>query len=47
MAFFCLSVSDPRFHGKGGAQYFYVVTAVESKGGESAFSNEVSADIPN
>lgn len=31
----------------GGAQYFYVVTAVESDGAESAFSNEVSADIPN
>src|SRR5215470_1779993 len=32
---------------EGGAQYFYVVTAVESDGAESAFSNEVSADIPN
>ena len=31
----------------GGAKYFYVVTAVESDGGESAFSNEVFADIPN
>jgi hypothetical protein len=30
-----------------GSQYFYVVTAVESSGAESAFSNEVSADIPN
>jgi hypothetical protein len=32
---------------EAGAQYFYVVTAVESDGDESAFSNEVSADIPN
>jgi len=32
---------------QGGAKYFYVVTAVESDGGESAFSNEVFADIPN
>ncbi len=30
-----------------GSHYFYVVTAVESDGAESAFSNEVSADIPN
>lgn len=30
-----------------GAHYFYVVTAVQSDGDESAFSNEVSADIPN
>ena len=40
-----LAYSDPTV--EGGAQYFYVVTAVESDGGESAFSNEVSADIPN
>ena len=32
---------------QSGAKYFYVVTAVESDGGESAFSNEVFADIPN
>jgi hypothetical protein len=30
-----------------GSHYFYVVTAVEPNGAESAFSNEVSADIPN
>jgi hypothetical protein len=29
------------------AHYFYVVTAVESNGSESEFSNEVAADIPN
>jgi len=32
---------------QSGAKYFYVVTAVEPDGGESAFSNEVFADIPN
>jgi hypothetical protein len=32
---------------QGGIQYFYVVTAVESDGDESPFSNEVSAEIPN
>lgn len=30
-----------------GSQYFYVVTAVESTGAESDFSNQVSADIPD
>jgi hypothetical protein len=30
-----------------GARYFYVVTAVESNSAESAYSNEVAADIPN
>jgi hypothetical protein len=30
-----------------GNHYFYVVTAVESNGAESAYSNEVAADIPN
>ncbi len=30
-----------------GAHYFYVVTAVESNSAESAYSNEVAADIPN
>jgi fibronectin type 3 domain-containing protein len=29
-----------------GATYFYVVTAVDSAGNESAFSSEVSATIP-
>jgi hypothetical protein len=31
----------------GGAHYFYVVTAVGESGPESAFSNEVSVEIPN
>lgn len=30
-----------------GSRYFYVVTAVEGTGTESAFSNEVSAEIPD
>jgi hypothetical protein len=32
---------------EAGAQYFYVVTAVESSGLESAFSNEVAAVVPD
>jgi hypothetical protein len=32
---------------EAGAQYFYVVTAVESNGLESAFSNEVAAVVPD
>ena len=32
---------------QSGDHYFYVVTAVASNGSESAFSNEVAADIPN
>jgi Transmembrane protein 131-like N-terminal len=31
----------------GGAHYFYVVTAVAEGGPESAYSNEVSVEIPN
>ena len=31
----------------GGAHYFYVVTAVGEGGPESAYSNEVSVEIPN
>ena len=31
----------------GGAHYFYVVTAVGEDGPESAYSNEVSVEIPN
>jgi hypothetical protein len=31
----------------GGAHYFYVVTAVGESGPESAYSNEVSVEIPN
>jgi hypothetical protein len=31
----------------GGAHYFYVVTAVGEAGPESAYSNEVSVEIPN
>jgi hypothetical protein len=31
----------------GGAHYFYVVTAVGQDGPESAYSNEVSVEIPN
>src|SRR5262249_50184174 len=30
-----------------GTQYFYVATAVDSSGAESAYSNEASAIIPN
>src|SRR5260221_1731706 len=30
-----------------GAHYFYVVTAVEYNGAESAYSNEAASDIPN
>jgi len=30
-----------------GSQYFYVTTAVDASGTESAFSNEASATIPN
>jgi hypothetical protein len=30
-----------------GSRYFYVVTAVEPDGAESAYSNEATADIPN
>jgi hypothetical protein len=40
-----LGYSDPTV--QSGARYFYVVTAVQSDGDESTFSNEVSADIPN
>jgi len=32
---------------EAGAHYFYVVTAVESNGAESVFSNEVAASIPS
>ena len=32
---------------QAGTHYFYVVTAVEADGDESAFSNEVSASIPD
>ena len=31
---------------KAGSAYFYVVTAVDSSGNESAFSNQVQAVIP-
>ena len=31
---------------QSGQTYFYVTTAVDSAGGESAFSSEASADIP-
>jgi fibronectin type 3 domain-containing protein len=31
---------------QAGATYFYVVTAVDSSGNESAFSNEVPAVVP-
>lgn len=32
---------------EAGTRYFYVVTAVDSKGDESAYSNQVSAQVPN
>jgi hypothetical protein len=32
---------------QSGATYYYVATAVDSSGGESAYSNEVQAVIPN
>lgn len=41
------SVNYSDFAVQSGIRYFYVVTAVESDGDESAFSNEVSAEIPN
>jgi transmembrane protein TMEM131/centrosomal CEP192-like protein len=43
-----VSVSNYRdFDVLSGARYFYVVTAVEPDGSESAFSNEVAAVIPD
>jgi len=30
-----------------GSRYYYVVTALDSAGTESAFSNEASASVPN
>jgi fibronectin type 3 domain-containing protein len=38
------SYSDPTV--ASGQTYFYVVTAVDSSGAESDYSNEVSATIP-
>jgi len=32
---------------QNGATYFYVTTAVDGSGNESAFSNEASAAVPN
>jgi hypothetical protein len=32
---------------QSGAHYYYVVTALDSAGNESAFSNEAGADVPN
>jgi fibronectin type 3 domain-containing protein len=32
---------------QSGSRYFYVVTAVDAEGTESAFSNQASALLPN
>jgi fibronectin type 3 domain-containing protein len=32
---------------QAGQVYYYVVTAIDSSGGESAYSNQVSAQIPS
>jgi hypothetical protein len=32
---------------QAGQRYFYVVTAMDSSGGESSFSNEASATVPS
>jgi len=44
------AVGSPAFtdsNVQAGQQYFYVVTALDSSGGESSFSNEAAATVPS